>query len=100
VFFAWQYARPRGLIVSLGVMQAALNVLLWSRPKLLWEDGDGQSKLLSLAGPAVDLNAWFPSVPPSPSPSSLIVVPALLALVALTALVCVITLSVRPRTAT
>jgi hypothetical protein len=49
-------------LVALVAVQIALNLLYWSRPKLLWNDGTGTGVLPAfLSPPGVDLPAWLPS---------------------------------------
>ena len=43
-------------------VQIALNLLYWSRPKLLWNDGIGTGALPAFLSPrGLDLPAWLPS---------------------------------------
>jgi hypothetical protein len=51
-----------GLLVALVAVQIALDLLYWSRPKLLWNDGTGTGALPAfLSTPGFDLAAWLPS---------------------------------------
>lgn len=48
---AWAVAAPRSaLLVGLGVIQIGLNAVVWQNPKLLWNEGDGSSALLTYIG--------------------------------------------------
>ena len=51
-----------GALIVLVAVQIALNLLYWSRPKLLWNDGTGTGALpVFLSPPGVNLPAWLPS---------------------------------------
>lgn len=44
------------------VLQLFINVVCWSHPKLLWNDGDGTSRLAEFLSPAwLPLAEWLPS---------------------------------------
>jgi hypothetical protein len=62
---AFGYVRHlRKLSLAMSVLllaQAALDLLFWSRPKLLWNDGTGTSALAAFASRWWQIGAWLPS---------------------------------------
>jgi hypothetical protein len=59
----------RWITATLAALQLALDAVYWSRPQLLWEDGDGHSALMDTLGRALHVSfSWWPSWtwPPAP----------------------------------
>jgi len=66
VIVGFRYAaRLRRIPVAIALLclaQVALDLLYWSRPKLLWNAGTGSSALAEyLSTPGLDVAAWLPS---------------------------------------
>jgi len=60
--YASRLRRVPVAIALLCLVQVALNLLYWSRPKLLWNAGTGRSALFAFLSPAgFDIAAWWPS---------------------------------------
>lgn len=57
---AWVIAAHRSvLFAALALLQIGLNALLWQNPKLLWNEGDGSSALLTYLGGGTERLVWM-----------------------------------------